>query len=161
MRKTLHPYLPISCICSYRLQPDAQLFLSEANRVLHEDGKLIMIEPAKSLWGSFIYSAFHHESFNPKGTWQNPDSGPLSGANGYLPWIVFIRDKDIFIKTFPKLVIEEITFHTPLRYLLSGGLSYKQFVPDFSYKFFKAMDSFLASVSWQLSMFMTIKIRKK
>lgn len=140
--------------------PDASLFLSEANRVLKENGKLIMIEPANSIWGRFIFSNLHHEPFNPKGNWQIPDSGPLSGANISLPWIVFVRDKAIFNKVFPKLVIEEITFHTPLRYLLSGGVSFKQIVPDISFPFFRGIDNFLVSLSKQLSMFMTIKIKK-
>jgi hypothetical protein len=128
--------------------------------VLKENGKIIMIEPANSLWGRFIYAHFHHEPFNPKGNWQISDSGPLSGANGSLPWIVFVRDKDIFNKVFPNLVIEEITYHTLLRYLLSGGVPFKQFVPDFSFPFFRSIDRFLVSLSKQLSMFMTIKIKK-
>jgi Methylase involved in ubiquinone/menaquinone biosynthesis len=140
--------------------PDASLFLSEADRVLKENGKLIMIEPANSLWGRLIFSNLHHEPFNPKGNWQIPDSGPLSGANISLPWIVFVRDKAIFNKEFPKLGIEEITFHTPLRYLLSGGVSFKQFVPDISFPFFRRIDNFLVSLSKHLSMFMTIKIKK-
>ena len=140
--------------------PDAQLFLSEANRVLKENGKLIMIEPANSLWGRFIYSHFHHEPFDPKGNWQIPDSGPLSGANGAFPWIVFIRDNKQFSKEFPNLEIEQITYHTPLRYLLSGGVSFKPIVPNYSFPFFCKIDNFLVSLSRQLSMFMTIKIRK-
>jgi hypothetical protein len=128
--------------------------------VLKENGKLIMIEPANSIWGRLIFSNLHHEPFNPKGNWQIPDSGPLSGANISLPWIVFVRDKAIFNKMFPKLVIEEITFHTPLRYLLSGGVSFKPLVPDISFPFFRVIDNFLVSLSKQLSMFMTIKIKK-
>jgi SAM-dependent methyltransferase len=140
--------------------PDATLFLTEANRVLKENGKLIMIEPANSIWGRFIFSNLHHEPFNTKGNWEIPDSGPLSGANISLPWIVFIRDKAIFNKKFPKLEIEKITFHTPLRYLMSGGVSFKSLVPDISFSFFRGIDNFLVSLSKQLSMFMTIKIKK-
>ena len=140
--------------------PDARKFLSEVSRVLKTDGKIMMIEPANSIWGRFIYSNFHHEPFNPRGSWQIPDSGPLSGANGALPWIVFIRDKDEFQQLFPELVIEEITFHTPLRYLLSGGVSFRQVVPDWSFGFFKKTDRLLTAISSQLSMFMTIKILK-
>ncbi len=139
--------------------PDSMKFLFEANRVLKERGKLIMVEPANSLWGRFIYTRFHHEPFEPKGNWQVTDSGPLSNANIALPWIVFVRDKAIFERNFPDLVIEEITFHTPLRYILSGGVSFKQLVPDFSYPFFRKFDAFLSFLSKELSMFMTIKIK--
>jgi SAM-dependent methyltransferase len=140
--------------------PDAGLFLSEADRVLKNNGKLIMIEPASTLWGRFIYSHFHHEPFDPGGEWQIPSSGPLSGANGALPWIVFIRDKMVFQLKFPHLKIEQITLHTPLRYLLSGGVSFKSLAPDFSYPFFRTLDAFLLFLSKQTAMFMTIKIRK-
>lgn len=139
---------------------DSKLFLSEVNRVLIKDGKLIMIEPANSLWGKFIFSNFHPEPFNALGNWQIPEAGPLSCANTALPWIVFVRDKLRFKELFPDLEIEEITFHTPFRYLLSGGVSYKQFVPDFSFPLFSQIDYFLGALSSQLSMFMTIKVKK-
>jgi len=140
--------------------PDAHLFLTEANRVLQKNGKLIMIEPANSVWGRFIYKNFHHERFNPGGSWQIPVSGPMTGANGAAPWIVFVRDLELFKADFPNLRIEQITYHTPLRYLISGGVSFKQLVPDFSFPFFRAVDSMLVSLSKQFSMFMTISVKK-
>ncbi len=140
--------------------PDAHLFLTEANRVLKTNGKLIMIEPANSFWGRFIYRNFHHEPFNPEGSWQIPDSGPMTGANGAAPWIVFVRDKERFNSDFPTLRIEDVTYHTPLRYLLSGGVSFKQLVPDFTFPFFKAVDNLSAKISNQLSMFMTVVVEK-
>ena len=140
--------------------PDAHEFLCEATRVLKENGKLIMIEPSNSIWGRFIYSHFHHEPFNPEGNWQIPNTGPLSGANGALPWIVFVRDSKLFNIEFPNFEIEQIIYHTPLRYLLSGGVSYKSLVPNFSFHFFSTIDNFLILLSKQLSMFMTIKIKK-
>jgi SAM-dependent methyltransferase len=140
--------------------PDALVFLREVSRVLKENGKLIMIEPANTLWGRFIYSNFHHEPFNTEGNWQIPESGPLSGANISLPWIVFVRDKTIFNKEFPRLKIEQITYHTPLRYLLSGGVSFKQIVPDCVFPIFTMIDIILSSLSKHLSMFMTIKVIK-
>jgi len=141
--------------------PDAEKFLQEAARVLKKDGKIIMTEPANSIWGRFIYKNFHHEPFNPQGNWEIPDSGPLSGANGALPWIVFERDINKFTEMFPNLEIIEKRYHTPLRYLLSGGVSYKQFVPERSFNFFTKLENLLVSVSKYFSMFITIKIRKK
>ncbi len=140
--------------------PDARLFLSEVNRVLKKSGKLIMIEPANSLWGRFIFQRFHHEPFDPDGTWQIPGDGPLSQANGCLLWIVFERDKRHFTSEFPGLEVEMIQYHTPLRYLLSGGVSFKQFVPDGAFNLFRAVDRILAALSKQTCMFMTLKIIK-
>ncbi|MEI6682326.1 MAG: class I SAM-dependent methyltransferase [Bacteroidota bacterium] len=140
--------------------PDAGLFLSEASRVLKENGKLVMIEPANSIWGRFIFQQFHHELFDPGGTWQIPGDGPLSQANACLPWIVFERDRAHFNREFPHLAVEKIHYHTPLRYLLSGGVSFKQFVPDLSFPFFRAADRILAFLSKQTCMFVTLKIIK-
>jgi len=140
--------------------PDAAKFFMEARRVLRKEGQIIMIEPANSLWGRFIYRNFHHEPFDPNGDWNIPSSGPLSGANGALPWIVFERDRKNFNDLFPEFKITGIKYHTPLRYLLSGGVSQKQLVPDFLFGAFTFGDKIMSSISKHFSMFMTICIEK-
>jgi SAM-dependent methyltransferase len=141
--------------------PDSEIFLKEAARVLKKNGKIIMVEPANSLWGRFIFKNFHHEPFDPKGTWKIPDAGPMSGANGSLPWIVFERDKEIFYKKFPGFKINSIKYHHALTYLVSGGVSRRQLMPDFTYPLFSFMDKFHSFISKQFSMFMTVKISAK
>jgi SAM-dependent methyltransferase len=141
--------------------PDPEKFLTEAARVVKKGGKIIMIEPANTFWGRFIYRNFHHEPFDPSGKWEIPDTGPLSGANGALPWIVFERDRERFQYMFPDFQPETIQYHTPLRYLLSGGVSYKAFVPAFSFGFFTRVDKLVASLFPGMSMFMTIILRKR
>lgn len=140
--------------------PDSMQFLQEASRVLKKYGMLIMVEPANSLWGRFIYKNFHHEPFDVKGDWTIPESGPLSGANGALPWIVFKRDFKKFESDFPDLKLVEFRYHTPFRYLVSGGVSFKQLVPGFTYPFFRLTDNLVSGLWNQFSMFTTIKIQK-
>ncbi len=140
--------------------PDSEQFLKEAERVLVTGGKMVMIEPANSYWGRFIYKNFHHEAFDTTGPWSIPPSGPLSGANGALPWIVFERDKSLFETKFRNLKIESIEYRNPLVYLVSGGVSRKQFLPDILLPIVKWMDSHLPRISNNLSMFMVIKICK-
>ncbi|OQX97557.1 MAG: SAM-dependent methyltransferase, partial [Bacteroidetes bacterium 4572_117] len=106
--------------------PDSEKFLEEARRILKKGAKIIMIEPANSFWGRFIYKNFHHEPFYPEGDWKFPTNGPLSGANGALPWIVFERDSKKFNKIFPEFNIDMVKYHSPFRYLISGGVSFKQ-----------------------------------
>jgi hypothetical protein len=86
---------------------------------------------------------------------------PLSGANGALPWIFFERDANVFNIRFPELKIAQISYHTPLRYLLSGGVTFKSFVPGFSFGFFTLVDRMLSGISKSFSMFVTIVIAKK
>ncbi len=140
--------------------PDSEKFLQEVDRVLMKNGKMILIEPANSIWGRFIYKNFHHEPFNPKGDWHIPIEGPLSGANGALPWIVFMRDKEMFSKKFPNLKIESIEHTNPILYLLSGGVSRRQIFPNFTYNFIKFFDKLLVKCWSQISMFMIIKITR-
>ncbi len=140
--------------------PDMEQFLCETNRVLAKNGKMIMIEPANSLWGRFIYKNFHHEPFDTKGTWTIPSKGPLSGANGALPWIVFERDRQLFIEKFPNLRIETINYRNPLLYLLSGGVSYRQLLPDFMFPIINKIDFLLPRLFKQISMFQLIKITR-
>lgn len=140
--------------------PDMEQFFDEANRVLMPGGKIIMIEPANTIWGRFIYTRFHHEPFNPGGNWSIPQSGPLSGANGALPWIVLQRDKEKFKKRYPALRIVTIQPCTPLLYLLSGGLTYPQLLPGFMFSFAAFIDRMLPRISKEIAMFQRVVIEK-
>ncbi|MFA4851738.1 MAG: class I SAM-dependent methyltransferase [Bacteroidales bacterium] len=150
----------IFMVDSFHHIPDSGKFLHEASRVLKKDGQIIMIEPANSRWGRLIYKNFHHEPFVTTSDWLIPDKGPLSGANGALPWIVFERDMAIFKNLFPCFEVISIKYHTPLRYLISGGVSYRQLMPGFLFAPFTVLDKMLSSISKQISMFVTIKIKK-
>lgn len=134
---------------------------NELNRCLRQGGKVIMIEPANTLWGSFIYKHFHHEDFDRYRDWGlSEKGGPLSLANGAIPWIIFVRDRKKFMREYPELKIKCINFHTPLRYLVSGGLSMKQLLPGFTYHLVKGIESILSPFNRFIGMFMTIELEK-
>jgi hypothetical protein len=89
-----------------------------------------MVEPWLTGWSRLIYTRLHHEPFEPEATdWTVPATGPLSGANGALPWIVFERDRPRFERDFPMWRIETIRPIMPLRYLVSGGMSWRPVMP--------------------------------
>jgi len=140
---------------------DASLFLHEVNRALKNQGKLVMIEPANTPWGRFIYSHLHHEVFDPKGPWKLKKTGRLSAANGALPWIIFVRDRNKFKKLFPHLRIIRIEPHTPLRYIISGGLTFKQLLPSFTYGIIKFIEGVISPFNTYLGMFYTIELTKE
>src|SRR4051812_34265251 len=72
--------------------PQVERFLAEASRVLMSGGRVLMVEPWVTPWSTFVYQHFHPEPFRPEAAqWEFPASGPLSGANGALPWMVFER----------------------------------------------------------------------
>jgi SAM-dependent methyltransferase len=140
--------------------PDVRAFFREATRCLKPGGKVVMIEPANTCWGRFIYTHFHHEAFDPGTGWEFQSQGPLSTANGALPWIVFCRDRRLFESEFPTLKISGVRFHTPFRYLLSGGLTLRQLVPTWFYPVFKGLEFCLAPLGRLLGMFQTIILEK-
>ena len=93
-----------------------------------------MIEPWVSAWSRFVYRNFHHEPFLPDASdWTFAESGPLSGANGALPWIVFERDRVTFSGEFRQWRIDSIRPTMPFRYLLSGGVSLRSLMPGWTF----------------------------
>jgi len=139
---------------------EPRIFFAEANRCLKENGRIVMIEPANTLWSRFIYRHFHHEPFDVRANWELERTGRLSQANGAMPWIIFTRDRKIFEKEFPSLKISGIYNHTPFRYLLSGGLTLRQLVPSFTYTPVKCIEYLLSPLNNLLGMFQTIELKK-
>ncbi|MDH5507530.1 MAG: class I SAM-dependent methyltransferase [Anaerolineae bacterium] len=141
--------------------PDVERFFSEAQRCLRPQGKIILLEPWVSSWSKFIYKNFHDEPFEMDAkSWKLPGKGPLSSANGALPWILFERDQSEFYKRFSSLKIELIRGTMPFRYLLSGGVSMRALVPDFSYRFWKWIDTKASKMGNMFNMFAYIIIER-
>ena len=142
--------------------PNVHQFFSQANRCLCSGGRMLLIEPWVTTWSSIVYQYLHHEPFLPRiERWEFPRGGPLSGANSALPWIIFKRDKVIFEKSFPKFQILDIQLMMPFTYLLSGGVSYRDFMPSFSYPYWIMFERWLHPWMNHLGMFAMIIIEKK
>jgi SAM-dependent methyltransferase len=135
-------------------------FFAEAERCLRPGGRIVMIEPANTPWARFVYTNFHHEGFNPKAGWELSKAGPLSQANGAIPWIIFVRDRAIFERQFPRLKVVSLRNHTPMRYLISGGLTLRQLLPGFAYPVVRALEWLFSPANNGLGMLMTVVIEK-
>lgn len=141
--------------------PDSRSFFREAQRVLKPGGKIIMIEPANTAFSRFIFQKFHHENFDPETeSWSFPTSGPLSGANGALPWIIFSRDYEKFKAEFPSFSKEKIKHHTPFAYLVSGGLTFKSPFPGWLFRPFRWFEALFSPLNHHIAMFQTIVVVK-
>jgi SAM-dependent methyltransferase len=134
--------------------------LCEFSRCLKPNGKIIMIEPWPTLFSTFIYRNFHHEEFNLSANWKIKGKGRMSDANGALPWIVFKRDAKKFNKLYPNLKIEACNPHTPFKYLVSGGLSHSQYMPNFLYPLLSLFELIITPMNNYLAMFAIIVISK-
>jgi SAM-dependent methyltransferase len=140
---------------------DSRKFFHELDRCLIPGGKVVMIEPANTVFSRWIYQNFHHEPFNTRGGWGFSEGGPLSGANMAIPWIVFGRDRKQFEHEFPTLKIQDIQTHTPFKYLISGGLSFKQLLPSQCYALVQFIEWILTPLNPYMGLFMTIELTKE
>ena len=138
--------------------PNVSAFFTEACRTLKAGGKIIMVEPWNTPLSRWIYQNLHHEPFDPAGDWSIPNSGPLSGANGALPWIIFERDRAKFEQEFSKLKIQKIKPMMPICYLVSAGVSLRSFVPGALYMPVRLLEKMIPASL--LSMFALIVIQK-
>ena len=115
--------------------PDPDKFFSELVRVLRPGGGCILIEPHIGPASAWIHRRLHSdEYFDPDAAdWKsNEIRGPLSGANQALAHIVFWRDRARFEEAYgSQLEIVHNDYElNGLRYLLSGGVNFRQLVPS-------------------------------
>ena len=141
--------------------PDVNRFFAQASKCLRSGGKILMIEPWITPWSSFIYKHFHHEPFHPEAVdWIYSSTGPLSGANIAVPWIVFARDRGKFESIFPEFLIERISPFLPFRYLISGGVGMRSLMPDFTRSAWARLEQMLGSQMHRLGMFAFVSVRR-
>jgi SAM-dependent methyltransferase len=139
--------------------PAPRAFLTEAVRCLKPGGAVVMIEPWVSPWSRFVYRRLHHEPFEPDTkSWEFPASGPLSGANGALPWIIFDRDRAAFEREFPQLRIRSVRPMMPVTYLLSGGVAMRSLMPGFTYRFWRGLENVTGAITDTMAMFAMIVV---
>jgi len=142
--------------------PDARAFLKEAARCLRPGGVIAMIEPWVSPWSRLIYTRLHHEPFETEvRDWRHSSNGPLSGANGALPYIVFKRDQAIFASEFPDLVVSTIVPIMPFRYLVSGGVSMRTLMPNFAFPVWTQLEHWMRPHMDWWAMFALLAVTKR
>lgn len=121
--------------------PHPDRFFRELTRVLTPGGGAILLEPYYGPVAAFMYKRlFATEGFDKSyRSWDTPVTGPMNGANQALSYIVFVRDRAEFIRKYPTL---DIVYQAPvgnyLKYLLSGGLNFRQLAPS----------SFINGIGW-------------
>jgi SAM-dependent methyltransferase len=141
--------------------PHAERFFAEASRCLCRGGKILMIEPWVTPWSRFVYTRLHHEPFCPDAEdWSFSSTGPLSGSNSAMPWIVFARDRRRFESLFPELSIERIRPFLPFRYLISGGVGLRSLMPGFTHDAWAGLERMLESQMPHLAMFAFVSLRR-
>ena len=141
--------------------PRVESFLRSAARCVRPGGALVMIEPWVTQWSRFVYGRLHHEPFDPAArSWHFSARGPLSDANGALPWIVFERDRDRLEREFPQWQVERIEPFMPFRYLITGGFSTRTFMPRWVFASCATAERTLRPCLRHLAMFAIFVVRR-
>jgi SAM-dependent methyltransferase len=142
--------------------PDVRRFFREAEVCLHTGGVVLMIEPWVSGWSKLIWGKLHHEPFDwNRPEWSFPSTGPLSSANGALPWILVERDRAVFERDFPQFEIATVRPIMPFQYLVSGGVSMRSLAPGWSYHFWRLLEATLRPWMGDWGMYAFIALRKR
>lgn len=142
--------------------PHPRRFLADSARCVKPGGAIVMIEPWVTAWSRFVYSRFHTEPFEPDAEqWEFPSTGPLSGANGALPWIIFHRDRTAFDTSFPFWRVSNIDLGMPASYILSGGVSMRAFLPGFAFGSVRRIEQVLSPWMHRLAMFAKIVLTRE
>ena len=142
--------------------PDPAAFFREATRTLAPGGAVLMVEPWNTRLARVVWRKLHHEPFEPGvAAWEFPSTGPLSGANTAIPWILFSRDRARFDREFPGLSVRAVTPTMPFRYLVSGGVSMRSLMPGWSFGLWRALEGLLSPLMGSLAMFARIDVRRR
>jgi SAM-dependent methyltransferase len=144
--------------------PDPLRFLVEAERVVAPGGGVLLIEPYYGLLASVVFRRlFASEDFDKTMPgWTNDATGPMHGANQALSYIVFNRDRARFERELPNLeLVETFPLGNYLRYLLSGGLNFRQLVPTFTEPVLHALELALRPARRVLALHHVIVLRRR
>jgi SAM-dependent methyltransferase len=141
--------------------PDVSEFLSEVDRVLEPGGVLCLIDVAKTPLARLIFGVFHPEPYDESAQeWLLSNPRGNMDANQALSWIVFQRDRLLFERKFPSLKIECIERLPWIGYLLSGGVTKRNFIPGAAASLVLAVQRALQFTNPICSLHWHIRIRK-
>lgn len=143
--------------------PHPDQFLHELDRVLVTGGGAILLEPYYGPFASFLYKRlFRTEGFDKAyPSWETPVTGPMNGANQALSYIVFIRDRKEYEQKYPSLkIVHQELAGNYLKYLFSGGLNFRQLLPDSFIGFVGLLEKLLSPLNRWISLHHILVIRK-
>ncbi|WP_023649000.1 methyltransferase domain-containing protein [Candidatus Pelagibacter ubique] len=140
-------------------------FFDELIRVLKKNGGCILIEPHNGFFSRVLHKNLHKDEYfdTNKIEWDNSETfGPLANANQALAHNIFVRDIEIFKKKYGQRldIIHQQYEINGLRYLFSGGLNFKQFLPSFLNSFLKMVEALCSPLAKYWTPYKMIVIKK-
>ena len=122
--------------------------LRECYRVLTEEGKVIIFDPAMGLLGWFVFGAFHHKplGLSDEIHWEAP-TGSIRGRSAYYAAqgnASRVFGSDAFREKLRSWRVAEVTYFSALAYLGTGGFRGPQLYPMAALPLLNRVDSFLS-----------------
>jgi SAM-dependent methyltransferase len=144
---------------------DLSSFFSDAERVLKQDGRILLMEPNISLGSFLVYRFLHPEGlswytdpFRPEEL--RKEKKPFQG-NQALPTLLFGRNKHLFTKNFPRLKIIRKKRMDCVIYPLSGGFHNPSLCPLFLYNVLEYIEKLLIPLNRYLAFRMFVVLKKR
>ena len=144
--------------------PRPRAFFEEVIRVLHPGGGVVLVEPFYGPLATWVFRNLHKsEGFDPEApSWESSDEmGPFSKANQALSYVIFKRDRDSLDREFPQLDVVLKGPHTHVWYVTSGGVNFRQLLPDSFTPLVKFTERILSPFNRWIALQHTIVLRKK
>jgi SAM-dependent methyltransferase len=137
---------------------DPILFLDEIYRILNYKGICIFVEPHNGFMSKLIHKIIHkNEIFDINQiNWRNDNIiSPMFGANQALSHIIFTRDIDIFNCHYNNKfkIIKKKYASNFIRYIISGGISFFQLLPNYFLPFIIKIEKLLIKYLSILSLY--------
>lgn len=139
-------------------------FFKEADRTIKKGGGIIMIEPYYNFLSNILYKNISKNEFFDmnQSSWKQQEAKAMSGANQALAHNIFIRDKTLFTNKYKNFEIVEVKpLNNYLRYILSGGLNFKQLIPNSLTFVLKTIEFILKPFNKFFSIHYIIVIKKR
>jgi SAM-dependent methyltransferase len=143
---------------------DPAHFFSEAQRVLKQKGRIVLMEPYISLVSFLVYRFLHHEgmdwNINPfKKECSKKNKNHLHG-NQAIPTLIFESYKNRFEKDFPRLKAIKKERMDFIIYPLSGGFHNPSLCPLFLYPTLEYLEKILYPLNRFLSFRLFVVLEK-
>jgi SAM-dependent methyltransferase len=140
-------------------------FFEEVLRVVKAGGGCVLIDPYFGLLSRLLYERlFSSEAYDCSARdWGYcADHAKEPRPNQALSYLVFFRDRAKFDVLFPQLeIVHARVLPNYLRYLLSGGLNFRQIIPTFAGPLLRAFEGALSPLARVFALHHVIVIRKR
>lgn len=141
---------------------DPRRFFGEALRALATGGGVVLIEPYHGPVARWLFPRLHaSEGYDPDAADWNSACGPMSGANQALSYVVFERDRSLFEREFPAFELVALRPHTHVAYLASGGVNFRQLVPNLVAPAVRLAERSLTPLNRWIALQHTVVLRKR